>query len=116
MIGFPPFNGFISKWFLALGSMEVAKAGSFSMSVGLFAIFMLLLSSFMNLMYYGPITYGAWFRRRKGEEAVSAFQRVDPGIWMWLPLVILGLGTLIFGIFPHFPAHFAKHFSLIAFH
>jgi multicomponent Na+:H+ antiporter subunit D len=116
MIGFPPFNGFISKWFLALGSMEVAKAGAYSMNVGIFAIFMLLLSSFMNLMYYGPITYGAWFKRKKGEEAAAVFQRVDPGIWMWLPLVILGMGTLVFGIFPHIPAHFAKQFSLTAFH
>jgi multicomponent Na+:H+ antiporter subunit D len=116
MIGFPPLNGFISKWFIVLGSMQVVKFGSYSMSVGVFAVFMLLLSSFMNLMYYGPIIYGAWFRRKKGEETVAVFPNVDPSRWMWVPLVILGLGTLVFGVLPHFPAHFAEHFSLIAFH
>lgn len=116
MIGFPPFNGFISKWFLALGSMEVAKVGSYGANVGIFALLMLLLSSFMNLMYYGPITYGAWFKKKEGEEAAVSIQRVDPGMWMWLPLLILGLGTLVFGIFPHFPAHLADHFSLMVFH
>ncbi len=116
MIGFPPLNGFISKWYIVLGSMDVVKLGSYSMSVGVFAVFMLLLSSFMNLMYYGPIIYGAWFRRKKGEETVAVFPKVDPSRWMWVPLVVLALGTLIFGIFPHFPAHFAENFGLMAFH
>ncbi len=116
MIGFPPFNGFISKWFLALGAMDVAKVGSYSGSLGIFALLMLLLSSFMNLMYYGPITYGAWFKRREGDDDAVALRRVDPSAWMWAPLLVLGLGTLVFGIFPHIPAHFANQFSLMVFH
>ncbi|MFQ5901881.1 MAG: complex I subunit 5 family protein, partial [Thermodesulfobacteriota bacterium] len=59
MIGFPPFNGFISKWYLAIGSLEVSKAGSYQAGVGTIALGILLLSSFMNLVYYGPIIYKA---------------------------------------------------------
>ncbi len=68
MIGLPPFNGFISKWFLALGALESAKVGSYSQWIGISAVGLLILSSFMNLVYYGPIVYGAWFEKGKDDS------------------------------------------------
>lgn len=62
MIGFPPFNGFITKWHLLIGALEAARMGSHSFAIGISAIVLLLVSSFMNLMYYGPIIYSAWFK------------------------------------------------------
>ena len=50
MIGFPPFNGFISKWFLALGSVDVAKYGAYSFTTGVICLSVLMLSSLMNLL------------------------------------------------------------------
>ncbi len=61
MIGFPPLNGFVSKWYLALGSLEAGKIGCYSLTNSLFALGILLLSSLMNLIYYGPIVYRGWF-------------------------------------------------------
>lgn len=113
MVGFPPFNGFISKWFLALGSLEVAKAGSYSQGIGILALSVLLLSSLMNLMYYGPIVYRAWFA--EAGSGASADSNDDPNNWMMIPLLILGLGTLFFGIFPQLPVHLAQQFSQLCF-
>ncbi len=61
MIGFPPFNGFISKWFLAQGSLKLMEFGSYQSVIGITSLIVLLLSSLMNLIYYGPIIYNAWF-------------------------------------------------------
>lgn len=116
MIGFPPFNGFIGKWFLCLGALEVGEVGSFAFGIGVCAFLLLLLSSFMNLLYYAPILYGAWFKKRAGEESIEVFENADPGPAMLVPLVILATCTAIFGIFPHFPIHYAHQFSQIIFH
>ena len=116
MIGLPPFSGFISKYCLAIGALGVAKAGSYSMSLGIFAVCILVLSAVMNLLYYGPIVYHAWFNEREGGEGVEVAEQVDPGIMMWGPLLVLALGILVFGLFPHFPIHFAERFSMTVFH
>ena len=135
MIGFPPFNGFISKWFLALGALDVAQAGSYPAWVGISALSLLLLSSLMNLIYYGPVVYGAWFGESKppgGEIAAGAGNHHghggqaetrnegrsndDPDLWMKIPLLLLGGGTLFFGIFPQLPIGLARQASQILLH
>ncbi|MBI5788520.1 MAG: monovalent cation/H+ antiporter subunit D family protein [Candidatus Schekmanbacteria bacterium] len=128
MIGLPPFNGFISKWFLALGALEVRKVGSYSAWVGITCLVTLLLSSFMNLVYYGPIIYGGWFTASKADkhDQQSALEghgshsdtskNDDPNLWMKIPLLALGLSTLFFGIFPQLPLNLARQISSLFFH
>jgi len=129
MIGFPPFVGFISKWFLATGGLQVDKIGSYSSSLGMFTLGMLILSSLMNLIYYGPVIYGAWFgggsshgdathhaADAHGGAQPAVVKLDDPDRWMLVPLMILGAGTIIFGVFPYLPAHLAQQFSLLYFH
>jgi len=149
MIGFPPFNGFVSKWYLALGSLQVNKIGSYGAAVGMICLGMLLLSSFMNLIYYGPVVYNAWFgeEEKKGveeEEKVKITPREittvgqrnplekvnpvrdpvlkektlsnrvkndDPNLVMLIPMVILALATLFFGICPHLPLNLVRELS-----
>ncbi len=120
MIGFPPFNGFISKWFLALGALEVSKVGSYGAGVGILGLCVLLLSSFMNLVYYAPIIYGGWFGEQTEpgaahEHAVETLENplenADPNWWMKGPLLILGFATLFFGIFFQLPLGLAEQVS-----
>ncbi len=69
MIGFPPFAGFISKWFLALGALESARIGVFSQGIGITIVVCLLLSSLLNVVYYGPIVINAWFGSHDAEAS-----------------------------------------------
>ncbi len=131
MIGFPPFVGFISKWMLAIGAIQVARVGSYPMWVGLLVVGTLILSSLMNLMYYGPIVYGAWFPQRAGghdahggghssgghggQEEFNTLGNDDPGPWMKFGLLLAAMGTLVFGIFPQIPAGLATNVAQVFF-
>jgi multicomponent Na+:H+ antiporter subunit D len=116
MVGFPPFNGFVSKWFLALGCLQTAEVNN----IGLLALGMLLLSSLMNLIYYGPVIYRAWFVEGellpKSLGAAAADKNDDPNLFMIIPLVLLALGIVFFGIFPQLPVKLAGEFSQMLFH
>jgi len=107
LIGFPPFNGFVSKWYLAVGALEASKVGPYGPGVGMVSLGIILLSSFMNLVYYGPIVYGAWFSGN-GSSRENASTREDPNGWMMVALILLGVSTLIFGLFPQLPVGLAE--------
>ncbi|MEW6188773.1 MAG: proton-conducting transporter membrane subunit [Actinomycetota bacterium] len=125
MIGFPPFCGFISKWVLAEGALQSASIGIISRATGIAVVGFLLLSSLLNAVYYGPIVIRAWFGVEHGghnpghghsrhEEHVEV-KREDPSWLMLVPLFVLALGTLIFGIYPQFPLNLAKALAHIYF-
>jgi multicomponent Na+:H+ antiporter subunit D len=93
MIGLPPFVGFISKWFLVLGALDIGGL--------VFIIFVLILlnSSLMNAVYYMPIIISAFFGNHRDEEV-----EIDEApLSMLIPMVLLALGVLIFGILPNLP-------------
>ena len=52
MIGLPPLAGFLSKWYLGLGALEVGAH---------WALAVLMASSLLNAAYFLPILYRAWF-------------------------------------------------------
>jgi len=52
MAGIPLVAGFVSKWFLLIGALEADKA--------IFAV-ALLVSGVLNIAYFWPIVYGAFF-------------------------------------------------------
>ncbi len=58
LIGIPPFSGFVSKWYLALGSLE--RGNPWILAV-------LLASSLFTAAYLGPIVYKAYFEEAKDD-------------------------------------------------
>lgn len=52
MIGLPPLVGFVSKWYLGLGALEVGAN---------WVLLVLLVSSLLNAAYFLPLIYKAWF-------------------------------------------------------
>ncbi|MDI6860337.1 MAG: proton-conducting transporter membrane subunit, partial [Methanocellales archaeon] len=94
MIGVPPLNGFMSKWILCIGALEAGSA--FLMSF----MAVLLLSSLMNAVYYMPIIIRAFLG---GHEGIGKAKNVDPGISMLIPLLLLALGCILFGVFAILP-------------
>lgn len=87
LVGIPPTSGFVSKWYLALGSIERGNA---------WMLGVLLVSSLLNAAYLGPIVYRAYF-----EEAPDAgHNKVVEVPWMVIPLVLTALASLLLGVYP----------------
>ena len=87
MIGIPLTNGFISKWYLAIGAIHAGHP---------FYIVVILLSSLLNGVYFLPIVVGAFFGKR--EKPLPVIKKLP---WqMTLPLIVLGGGIIFTGIFP----------------
>jgi multicomponent Na+:H+ antiporter subunit D len=93
MIGLPPFVGFISKWYLVLGALDVGGPTVIGF------VIILLLSSLMNAVYYMPIIIAAFF----GESEEEDVEIDEAPLSMLIPMVLLAIGVLIFGILPNLP-------------
>jgi multicomponent Na+:H+ antiporter subunit D len=87
MVGIPPSSGFISKWYLALGSVERGSA---------WLLGVLLASSLLNAAYLGPIVYKAYFE----EDPGAGPHQVREIPWLVIPLVLTAAASLLLGIFP----------------
>jgi multicomponent Na+:H+ antiporter subunit D len=87
LVGIPPSSGFVSKWYLAVGSVE---RGS------ILLLGVLLASSLLSAAYLGPIVYKAYFE--EAPESGQAQVREVP--WMVIPLVVSALASLLLGIYP----------------
>lgn len=88
--GLPPVCGIISKWYLALGAMQAHHLAAF---------LVLITSSVLNLLYFFPIIYTAFFEEPEGEG-----QNVrEAPLFMLVPLVITGVGSLLLFLVPDLP-------------
>jgi len=90
MIGIPPLNGFISKLVLSMGALEAGKP---------WFVFLLILSSLMNGIYYLPIIISAFFGVEK-EKRVWGRAFSELKFSMWMPICLLAIACLVFGLFP----------------
>jgi multicomponent Na+:H+ antiporter subunit D len=88
MVGIPPTSGFVSKWYLALGSVE--RGSGWLLGV-------LLASSLLNAAYLAPIVYKAYFE----EAPRSPEHEIVEVPWMVIPLAFTALASLLLGIFPN---------------
>jgi multicomponent Na+:H+ antiporter subunit D len=68
MIGAPPAAGFISKWYLLMGSMD---AGQW------FAIGVILVSTALNAAYFMPIVYAAYFKEEDAHASDGDHDHAD---------------------------------------
>ena len=103
MMGTPLTVGFISKWLLGSGALQVDKP---------FFIVVLLISALLSAVYYLPIIYTAFFRKAEGDNEAKAFQlkgETNPAM-LW-PGVILALLVILVGVWvtaPGFPYSLAS--------
>ncbi|RLB41735.1 MAG: monovalent cation/H+ antiporter subunit D family protein [Deltaproteobacteria bacterium] len=90
VIGLPPCGGFISKWYLALGTLQ---------SQQMVFLIVLLSSSLLNAMYFLPIVYHAFFMGTVSGEASENLIREAP-TWCLVPIVATALGSILLFFFP----------------
>ena len=93
LIGIPPLAGFVSKWYLAVGSLETGiTAASWLGPV------ILLISALLTAGYLLPICIQGFLPGKDYDYAV--LEKKEPGYKMLIPLVIMTVFTVILGIWP----------------
>lgn len=88
VIGLPPTGGFFSKWYLVLGTVQSGQ---------LFFLVVLLLSSFLNALYFLPIVFRGFFSS-SGDEEQQGLQEAP--MLCLLPLVITAGISIVLFFFP----------------
>ena len=96
MIGVPPSGGFISKWYLVMGSVDARE---------MVFLAVLLVSSVLNAAYFLPITYTAFFEKESARPIGDGSEAIAPDEIREIPLVAIPLVataflSLVMGVFP----------------
>ncbi len=89
MIGVPPVAGFVTKWYLLNGALEIGN---------LPIVIVLMASTILNAGYFVPITFKAFFTgdaKKWQQEGIGEAPRT-----MVIPLVIAALISVGLGLFP----------------
>lgn len=97
MIGAPPVAGFVSKWYLLVGSMEAHQVG---------ILVILIASTVLNVGYFAPVTYKAFFGKRPAGEVEAGIKEAP--LSMLIPLLIAVTVSVIIGIYPNFMMQFVR--------
>jgi len=92
VIGIPPTSGFVSKWYLALGTLDSGRP---------VLLAVLLVSSLLNAAYLLPIVYKAYFEREAPPApADGEVREIREVPWMIAPITICAALSLLLGLFP----------------
>ena len=103
LIGIPPTGGFVSKWYIAGGAMDLPDAFAFIGPA------VLLVSAILTAAYLLTITIHAFFPGR--DLDTSGMTPADPGPLMLVPMLLLTLLVVFGGMFP---GAFISYFGAIA--
>ncbi len=90
LIGIPPLVGFVSKWYLASGSLSFLDA-----SISWIGPVVLLISALLTAGYLFTITVQGFFKTYEGDDAVSEVNNT-----MLIPMALLVVGIIVFGFYP----------------
>ncbi len=97
MIGAPPVAGFVTKWNLLIGSIQANQIG---------ILLILIASTLLNVGYFAPITYKAFFGKRPEGEHHTGIKEAP--LSMLIPILIACAVSVIIGIFPNIMMQFVK--------
>jgi len=87
LAGLPPLNGFVSKWYLCLGSIEADRIG---------IAVVLVVGSLLDIAYFLPIVYAAFFG-----PAGQATEVSEAPLAMLVPLLVTAALSLGLGVWPN---------------
>lgn len=97
MIGAPPVAGFVTKWYLLVGAMQAHQLG---------LLLVLLASTLLNVGYFVPVTYSAFFGKRPEGERYEGIKEAP--LSMVIPIMIAATISVVIGIYPDFMMQFVK--------
>jgi multicomponent Na+:H+ antiporter subunit D len=94
MIGVPPIAGFISKWYLGTGALQVDA---------MWVLLVIMGSSLLNAAYFLPLVYRGWFSSApaQGWPAEQSWpgQRFETHWMLLLPPLFTALLSILAGVF-----------------
>lgn len=91
MVGLPPTAGFFSKWYLVLGAIEEGMW---------FYVVIIILSSLLNAIYFFRVLENVYMKKPEKEaKDINKGGMFELPLQMLVPIVVLGLGILVLGIF-----------------
>ena len=93
LVGVPPLCGFVSKWYLATGSLEMAGT-----PLSWIGPVILLISALLTAGYLLTIVIRGFFPGADFDYA--ALEKKEPSRFMTVPLIVLTVFAAIFGMFP----------------
>lgn len=93
--GIPPFNGFASKWMIYQGLIDLGNGAGIASKLWIVWLGLAVLGSALTLASFIKFVGGIFLERRK--KGLSDAREVSPA--MWIPMVILALGCVFFGVF-----------------
>lgn len=93
LVGIPPTSGFISKWYLAAGSLKTGMD-----FYSWFGPVVLLLSAMLTAGYLLPVSIKAFFPGN--EFDYKNLEKKEPNLLMTVPMVLFTAAAVLFGMFP----------------
>ncbi len=97
MIGVPPVCGFVSKWYLVNGAVEINRV---------ILLVALLASTILNAAYFGPIVYQGFFGKPHPEVNLEEFKEAP--LTMVIPLSLTAIISVLLGLYPEPFLNFIK--------
>lgn len=94
IMGLPPSNGFVSKWFLAMGAIHQGR---------ILFVFVLLTSAFMTAIYLLPVGINAFFKK---EATIHEIEQLSLSVT--IPLILITIANIYLGLFPNGVIHFIE--------
>lgn len=93
LVGIPPTSGFVSKWYLAMGSLQ-SGMGAYTW----IGPVILLVSAMLTAGYLLPISIQAFFPGF--QYNYEALEKREPNLLMTVPMVLFTAAAVLFGMFP----------------
>ena len=92
LVGIPPLTGFVSKWYLAMGSLE-----SGVMNMSYLGPVVLLASALLTAGYLTTISINAFIPG--ADFDYKTVKKTEPNMYMLIPLVLLSVACVVCGTF-----------------
>ena len=93
LVGIPPTSGFVSKWYLATGSLQ-SGMGAYTWAGPV----ILLLSAMLTAGYLLPVSIQAFFPG--AEYNYKELRKIEPNLLMTVPMLLFTAAAVLFGMFP----------------
>jgi multicomponent Na+:H+ antiporter subunit D len=98
--GIPPFGGFLSKWYLLVGSIDSHHWP---------LLVVLLVSTLLNMGYFMPVVFISFFRKDSEEVKKNPNIR-ESSPFVFVPLALTSLVSLVLFFYPYPFIHLAEIF------